>query len=153
MLKKACVFSLAFFTLVLLSGCATGRKQKDLEIQGLRNQVLVLESQVQSKDEEINNLKESLARAAAEKETSQVSAKQSGKRKAAGEIKSRPKARQIQSALKNAGYDPGHVDGRMGKQTRDAVKEFQRANNLPVTGKVNKGTWALLREYLNKKVK
>jgi peptidoglycan hydrolase-like protein with peptidoglycan-binding domain len=153
MLKKILIFSLSFVFAVSLSGCATARKQKDLEIQGLRNQISVLESQIRSKDEEISNLKESLAKAPSEKETSQVLTKQTGRKKVIGEVKSRPNAKQIQIALKNAGFDPGSIDGRIGKQTRDAIKAFQKAHNLPVTGKVGKQTWNLLREYLYKKVK
>ena len=153
MLRKAFIFSLLLFFVLSLSGCATARKQKDLEIQGLRNQLSVLESQIQSKDEEINSLKESLAKAAQERIIPAVSEKRASRKKVIGEVKSRPKAKQIQIALKNAGYDPGSVDGRMGKQTRDAIKAFQRAHNLGADGKVGKQTWDLLREYLYKKVK
>jgi peptidoglycan hydrolase-like protein with peptidoglycan-binding domain len=41
----------------------------------------------------------------------------------------------------------------MGKQTREAIRSFQRANNLVVDGKVGKKTWEILRGYLDKKVK
>jgi len=153
MLRKILIFSLSLVFAVSLSGCATARKQKDLEMQGLRNQVSVLESQIRSKDEEISNLKESLAKTLSGKETARVSAKRVSKKKVIGEIKSRPKAKQVQIALKNAGYEPGHIDGRMGKQTREAIKAFQKANNLPVTGKADRQTWNLLKEYLYKKVK
>lgn len=153
MVRKAVIFSLLFIFVALLSGCATARKQKDLEIQGLRNQISVLESQIQSKDEEINSLKETLAKATQEKQTLQVSTKQASRKKLIGEIKSRPNVKQIQIALENAGYEPGPIDGRMGKQTRDAIKAFQRAYNLSTDGKVGKQTWNLLREYLYKKVK
>jgi peptidoglycan hydrolase-like protein with peptidoglycan-binding domain len=151
MLRKILIFSLALIFMVSLSGCATARKQQDLGTQGLRNQISVLESQIQSKDEEINSLKESLAKATQEKETPRVLAKRVSKKKVIGEIKSRPKAKQVQIALKNAGYEPGSIDGRMGKQTREAIKAFQRANNLSVTGKADRQTWNLLREYLYKK--
>ncbi|MCM8792068.1 MAG: peptidoglycan-binding protein, partial [Candidatus Omnitrophica bacterium] len=59
----------------------------------------------------------------------------------------------IQIALKNAGYNPGEIDGKMGKQTRQAIRAFQKANGLVVDGKVGKRTWSLLREYLYKKAK
>jgi peptidoglycan hydrolase-like protein with peptidoglycan-binding domain len=75
------------------------------------------------------------------------------KKKYVAEIKSRPTARHIQIALKNDGYNPGSVDGRMGRQTRQAIREFQRANNLLVDGRVGKETWNLLKEYLYQKVK
>ena len=75
------------------------------------------------------------------------------KKKMVGEVKSRPKTKQIQIALENAGYNPGRIDGRMGRQTREAIKAFQRANNLIADGKVGKKSWNLLKEYLYKKIK
>lgn len=134
----------------LLSGCASTRKQRNEEIQGLKNQISVLEAQVQSKDEEINSLKDSLSRAPS---TTVIETIVKTKKKVIPEIKSRPKIKQVQIALKNAGYNPGPADGRMGKQTRDAVEAFQRANNLHVDGRVGKKTWSLLKEYLYKKAK
>lgn len=135
--------------LVPLSGCATQRK-KDLEIQGLRNQLLALESQLQTKDEEISYLKTSLDKTLEEKESS---SQKTGRKKIVPEVKRRPSIKQIQIALRNAGYNPGSIDGRKGRQTKDAIKAFQRANNLAVDGKVGKQTWNLLKEYLYKKVK
>ena len=147
MLKKWVILSILVIFAFSLTGCATARKQKDLEIQGLRNQISVLESQIQSKDEEINSLKETSAKSQ-EEATKQISRK-----KVIGEVKSRPNVKQIQIALVNAGHNPGSLDGRMGKQTRQAIKTFQRANNLVADGKVGKQTWNLLREYLYKKMK
>lgn len=42
--------------------------------------------------------------------------------------------RQIQTKLKNWGYYTGNIDGIFGKQTEDAVRRFQRYNNLTVDG-------------------
>ncbi len=39
-----------------------------------------------------------------------------------------------QQALKAAGYDPGTVDGVIGVGTRTAIRNWQRANNLPADG-------------------
>ena len=150
MLKKVLGLVLVTVFLVSLSGCATARKQNDLEIQGLKNQISVLESQLQSKDEEINSLKETLASQPQPKEEAVKCAK---KKKVIGEVKSRPSIRQVQIALQNAGFDPGLVDGKMGKQTREAIKSFQRAHNLPADGKVGRKTWGELKEYLYQKVK
>jgi len=150
MFKKV-LFSLlaAVFTLTL-AGCATSAcKNKNLEIQGLKNQVIVLEAQVQSKDEELNSLKDSLNKSV---EQPKVETVEPVKEKPVTNIK-HLSARDIQTALKNAGYDPGKIDGHMGKQTREAVKAFQKANNLTVNGKVNKKTWALLSGYLNQQAK
>ena len=146
MVRKAIVFSILVIFLISLSGCATTRKRKNLEIQGLKNQISVLETQLQDKDLEISSLREELNKVTEEKEVSR-------KKKVVPEVKSRPSVRQIQTALRNAGYNPGVIDGRMGRQTRDAIRAFQRANNLSVDGKVGKRTWALLGEYLYKKIK
>lgn len=56
--------------------------------------------------------------------------------------------RDIQTALKNAGFDPGAVDGKMGRRTRQAIKEFQKTKGLTVDGKVGMKTWSLLSKHL-----
>jgi len=147
--KLLCVLAVMFFV-VGLSGCATGRKNREMEMQGLRNQISVLEAQVQSKDEEINSLKAELSKPV---EAKQETVKMGGKKKVIPEVKSHPKMKQIQLALRNAGYEPGSIDGKAGKQTTEAIKSFQKANNLPVDGKVGKGTWAVLSKYLYQKMK
>jgi peptidoglycan hydrolase-like protein with peptidoglycan-binding domain len=151
--KTLICFCLALF-LVSSSGCATTRRKNDLEAQGLRNQITALEAQVQAKDEEINSLRESLSSASTQEAAEAgVSAKKKSKKRIIAEVKSRPNAKQIQIALENAGFNPGSIDGNMGKQTRDAIRAFQEANNLSADGKVGKQTWKLLREYLYKKIK
>lgn len=54
----------------------------------------------------------------------------------------------IQTALKDAGAEVGLIDGRMGRRTRTAIKNFQKINSLPVTGSVDKETWKLLKLHL-----
>ena len=49
--------------------------------------------------------------------------------------------RQVQQALKVAGFDPGPADGRMGARTRAAIRDFQLANGLEPDGKVGSKTW------------
>jgi peptidoglycan hydrolase-like protein with peptidoglycan-binding domain len=66
----------------------------------------------------------------------------------AGFIK--PGIRDIQTALKNAGFDPGAIDGKIGPRTQQAIKEFQRAKGLKVDGVVGPRTWGELEEYLKK---
>ncbi len=56
--------------------------------------------------------------------------------------------RRIQTALKNAGFDPGTIDGKMGPRTEQAIKEFQRTKGLKIDGKVGPQTWAKLSKYL-----
>ena len=61
----------------------------------------------------------------------------------------KPTAKDIQSALKNANYYSGEIDGKIGPQTRKAVEGFQKANGLDVDGKVGLKTWEALKKYLN----
>lgn len=60
------------------------------------------------------------------------------------------RVREIQLALRAAGFDPGSADGRLGPRTRTAVREFQQANGLEADGKVGPRTWAKLEPYLQK---
>ncbi len=57
--------------------------------------------------------------------------------------------REIQRALKNAGFYQGNIDGKMGPMTKDSVREFQRVHGLKDDGVVGKQTWAKLSSYLN----
>ncbi len=151
MVLKRGIYVILVLSVILLNGCATARKpQSNLEIEGLRNQISVLEAQVQSKDEEISSLRESLSSA---EEAKTAIDRASAAENNIPEIKFRPSVKQIQTALKNAGLNPGKIDGKMGKQTKDAIRAFQKANNLGVDGKVGKKTWSLLKGYLYKKVK
>ncbi|MDD5120025.1 MAG: peptidoglycan-binding domain-containing protein [Candidatus Omnitrophica bacterium] len=145
MAKKVLLLGLGIVFLFSLSGCATTRRNDELLNQGLKNKVMALEAQLNEKDIEINNLREALAQS---NETSGVKVS-----KASSEVKERPTAKQIQTALKNAGYYQGSIDGKTGKNTRQAIKEFQKANNLSADGRVGKKTWAVLKAYLDKKVK
>ena len=120
-----------------------------MEIQGLKNQVSVLESQLQSKDDEINNLKASLS---VSEQTSQSQVREAGN-KGVMETKSHPTMKQIQTALANAGYNPGVIDGKKGRQTKEAIRAFQKAHDIHADGKCGKKTWDLLKEYLDKKSK
>lgn len=49
----------------------------------------------------------------------------------------------IQKALKNKGFDPGTMDGKMGPGTAAALKAFQSSRGLPV-GQLNKDTFRAL---------
>lgn len=48
--------------------------------------------------------------------------------------------RNVQRTLNEKGYDAGPADGVMGRRTRDAISQFQRDNNLSVTGRVDRET-------------
>jgi hypothetical protein len=44
---------------------------------------------------------------------------------------------QVQDSLARRGYYDGPVDGVIGSGTRNAIREFQRDNGLPVTGRID----------------
>jgi peptidoglycan hydrolase-like protein with peptidoglycan-binding domain len=50
----------------------------------------------------------------------------------------------MQKALKDNGRDPGTIDGRMGRRTRAALADYQKAHGLKVTGSFDGDTRAKL---------
>ena len=52
--------------------------------------------------------------------------------------------KKLQQALKNLGYYTGSVDGKYGSGTTDAVRDFQKVNNLTVDGKAGPATQRVL---------
>jgi murein L,D-transpeptidase YcbB/YkuD len=61
----------------------------------------------------------------------------------------KPSKTEIQRALKAAGFYQGSVDGKIGPQTKAAIREFQRAHGLVDDGVVGARTWEKLSIYLN----
>ena len=54
----------------------------------------------------------------------------------------------IQTALRNANFYSGEIDGKIGPKTKEAVKEFQTSKNLTADGIVGARTWSKLKLYL-----
>ena len=52
--------------------------------------------------------------------------------------------RSVQQALNERGYNAGPVDGQWGASTMDAVRKFQQASGLPVTGELGRPTLTAL---------
>jgi murein L,D-transpeptidase YcbB/YkuD len=59
----------------------------------------------------------------------------------------------IQFALKNAGFYNGPIDGKIGKNTKKAIREFQKANGLKADGIVGPKTRDLLLQYLTQEAR
>ncbi|MBI3615286.1 MAG: peptidoglycan-binding protein [Candidatus Omnitrophica bacterium] len=60
------------------------------------------------------------------------------------------RVREVQRALKAAGFDPGPTDGHLGTRTRTAIRDFQTQQGLEPDGKVGPRTWSKLEPFLNK---
>lgn len=52
--------------------------------------------------------------------------------------------RELQTLLRNAGFDPGPIDGIFGSRTQSAVIAFQRSRGLTPDGVVGAATWTAL---------
>lgn len=59
-------------------------------------------------------------------------------------VLSSAKVRALQAKLIERGFNVGPVDGRMGAATRAALRDFQRSQDLPVTGRIDSRTLAAL---------
>jgi len=124
-----------------LAGCATTKKTATgSEAEELQVKVSDLEKQLQSKDEEIRDLEERLSKMKMPEGEEIVNAQEVDISKVT------PKS--IQTTLKNAGFYSGAIDGKIGRKTKEAIKEFQKANGLKPDGIVGRQTWSKLQKYL-----
>jgi len=48
----------------------------------------------------------------------------------------------MQQAVKDKGFDPGAVDGIEGPKTASALKDYEKSENVTMTGKLYPGTAA-----------
>ncbi|MBI4397606.1 MAG: peptidoglycan-binding protein [Candidatus Omnitrophica bacterium] len=58
-------------------------------------------------------------------------------------------SRDIQKALKNAGYYNGPIDGKVGSATRAAIRQFQEDQGLSADGVCGRQTWSKLQGFLD----
>jgi peptidoglycan hydrolase-like protein with peptidoglycan-binding domain len=65
-----------------------------------------------------------------------------------GEGATRPAVVQLQRRLKAAGFDPKNLNGVFDERTRGALEAFQRASDVPVTGRLDKATWSKLKRSI-----
>ncbi|MBN1493946.1 MAG: peptidoglycan-binding protein [Candidatus Omnitrophica bacterium] len=71
----------------------------------------------------------------------------SGEKFISDKMASPPTVRDVQLALRNAGFYDGEVDGKPGPKSQAGVKEFQRNNGLTADGVVGEKTWLKLKQY------
>ena len=45
--------------------------------------------------------------------------------------------KKVQESLRDKGYYSGQVDGLLGSQTREGIRQYQKSENLPVTGRLD----------------
>jgi murein L,D-transpeptidase YcbB/YkuD len=148
-LLVAVVMMLAVF---LVSGCSTVPKKFKEEVTGIKSKVDTLESRVESVESKqleserlVSQQSQTIDELRAEKERMVKTniTSRTGHRPAKAQIK------EIQVFLQNAGFYKGNIDGVKGRNTKKAIKEFQRANGLKADGIVGANTWEALSKYGN----
>ena len=133
-------FLIAVLAVGGLMGCAsTGTQARDSQVQQLQGQVSRLQNELQQKNDKIDYLESRLY---------EVESKKTTVERTAVKDEGPMTRREIQTALKNAGFYNGTIDGKIGPMTEKAIKEFQRANNLTDDGIVGRQTRLQLRMYL-----
>ncbi len=63
-------------------------------------------------------------------------------------VKNQLNVKLVQTALKEAGLNPGVIDGKMGTKTKNAILAFQNANGLKADGKIGYKTLIKLSGFL-----
>ena len=57
--------------------------------------------------------------------------------------------KEVQTALKNAGYYDDAIDGKLGNKSKTAIRTFQEEHDLQVDGIVGRKTWTAMKSYLS----
>jgi peptidoglycan hydrolase-like protein with peptidoglycan-binding domain len=132
----------AGLALFAAAGCATGKQQI------AQNRIAELEQQLAEKDKQLEmaNTMSKDADIVFDDKVMSRSSRSSSSSEAVSTVKKTDK--NIQRALKNAGFYKGSIDGKIGKKTKAAIREFQRSKGLKADGVVGKRTWRKMQEYL-----
>ena len=128
------------------AGCATTRARKAEPAMDPQRQIGDLQAELMAKDQEITDLRMQLDSSRQALPETNFSSGNTADSKNILRV-SGVSGDELQRALLRAGYDPGPIDGKLGKKTRSAVKAFQRKNGLTADGVVGDKTWSLLRSY------
>ena len=141
MMRKSAIGLVAILGLVA-AGCATSKSAKVEETESLQSQVVSLESRIGDLTQRLEELTQQQTPPQPQVVT------RAGRHSVATRAKVTLSPREIQLALKSAGFYAGSIDGKLGAKTREAVKTFQRANGLQADGVVGTKTAAALSQYL-----
>ncbi len=148
MKKHIIAVSIMVLAAFAVSGCTTAPKKVRTEVQGLSTRVDTLESRVEDMESKQARLEMAAAEKAARAREVYTREAQSNIVPKSRTAVSKASVTEIQTALKNANFYDGKIDGIKGKRTRRAIREFQRANGLNPDGVVGPKTWGILNRYL-----
>lgn len=153
--KSLACLTIALLAAFIVSGCGTSPKKVQAEVTGIKTRVETLETRVEGVESKQAEAERTTAEQAQALED--LKASNAPQPKSNISVKSRNdayggKMKDIQQALKNAGFYNGKIDGVKGKGTKKAIKDFQKANGLKADGIVGSRTWELLFNYLSSEV-
>jgi peptidoglycan hydrolase-like protein with peptidoglycan-binding domain len=134
-MKRFFIFAAAVFMFAALSGCNKQQEAEDLQPVTLES-LSVSSSQAPAMPQDVNL-----------PVVSDAGVKELMPLPPSGPYK--PSEIEIQTALKNAGFYAGSIDGKIGPKSKKAIEDFQSANGLKVDGKVGAKTWEVLGKYLS----
>ena len=139
-MKRVLSLVVVVLTLAALSGC--GKKQEAEELQPITMESLGTSSTPAAATTEVKAQEVKVSPAA---ETA-VQSKEALPLPPQGPYK--PTGIEIQTALKNAGFYSGKVDGKIGPKSKKAIEDFQKASGLKIDGKIGPKTWDALSKHL-----
>ncbi len=122
-----------------LAGCATARKAQNTEVQDLQEKVVMLQSDLDRVNQQVEGLQEELAQTRRPAVVGNVPVTTSKNIRVPG-----VSVADVQGALKAAGFYDGNVDGKFGPKTKEAIKSFQTSKEIKSDGVVGAKTWSLL---------
>jgi len=137
-MKRLLSFGLVVLALAALSGC--GKKQEAEELQPITMESLNTPSGSTQAAPDIKAPENKILTTNAV-----AQAKEALPLPPQGPYK--PTGIEIQTALKNAGFYAGNIDGKIGPKTKKAIEEFQKANGLKADGKVGPKTWEAMSKH------
>jgi len=126
-----------------ITGIVDPKTLSELNKRGIPEQK-IKQAKVLSKQEKEKKQIAKANKKVADKEVVQDKAKLQGKI-VISKVNSKERVREIQVALKKLGFYKNNVDGKLGIQTKKAVKEFQLSKNLKADGVVGPRTWGELK--------
>jgi murein L,D-transpeptidase YcbB/YkuD len=150
--KSLAVMAVVIAVVFAVSGCSTMPKKYKEDMGGIKTKVDTLESRVEtveSKQLEVERTTTEQGQTIEEMKAAKQQSVSKSNISILPRTGSPGRVKDIQAALKNAGFYDGKIDGIKGEQTKKAVKAFQKANGLRDDGVVGPKTWELLARYVS----
>ena len=126
------------------AGCATtmGAK-KAAESDAMKSQVASLEDQMRALNQRVEEILRRQGLLESEVKSRAAAAPQTSAKSASATLS----VREVQKALKVAGFYQGSIDGKIGSATKEALRSFQRDHGLTADGVCGRQTWLQLKAF------